>query len=213
MATSLAFLKQTMSKASFEAYCIGLNGTRGIKYTIGEGGKINYDRNNPRCIEPDTIGTVEEVYNTFHERFHEYKVGTLKDKDIDPRDIAMLTALKNLEEKNKKLGKNLVVEHEALCEELEKVQKDPRFKEAIKNKSRDELIEMAWWNHLDTIDGYTKPLPPDKQKLVDEEKARKAAEEAKKAEEAEKPKKPEKQKKPEKPKKLQKLQRLLRKKG
>lgn len=64
MAVSLAFLKQTMSKDSFEAYCKNLNGMRGIKTTDGEDRSLTFDKDDPRYIEPDTIGTVKEVYQT-----------------------------------------------------------------------------------------------------------------------------------------------------
>ena len=178
MAVSLAFLKQTMSKESFEAYCSNLNGLRGIKSNKGDNGLISFDKNNPRCIEPDTIGTVKEVYQNFRERFHEYSAGTMQDKPIDPRDIAMLTALKNLQAKSKN-GENLVVEHEALVAELEKVQKDKRFTNAMKTKSREELLEMAWGGNFDTLDGYSKPMTPEQQERVKAEKERIAREDPK----------------------------------
>ena len=185
MAVSLAFLKQTMSRESFAAYCNNLNALRGMKGTINEENKLSYNVNEPRCIEPDTVGTVGEVYHTFRERFHEYAAGSMKDKEIAPRDIAMLTALKNLEKKG---GSDLVVEHEALVAELEKVQKDRRFQNALSTKSRVELIEMAWGGNFDTLDGYTRPLNAVQQERVTAEKNRIAQEKAKK-EEAERQKK------------------------
>ena len=177
MAVSLAFLKQTMTREGFEAYCDNLNVLRGIKHTTGGNGRLSFRLEDPRCIEPDTVGTVGEVYRTFRERFHEYAAGSKLDKDIDPRDLAMLTALKNLEAKSKD-GENLVVEHEALTAELEKVQKDRRFQNAIESKSREELIEMAWGGNCDTLDGYTKPLSPQQQERVKEEQNRIAKEKA-----------------------------------
>lgn len=102
----------------------------------------------------------------------------MQDKPIDPRDIAMLTALKNLQAKCKN-GENLVVEHEALCAELEKVQKDKRFSDAMKTKSREELIEMAWGGNFDTLDGYSKPMTPEQQERVKAEKERIAREDPK----------------------------------
>ena len=177
MAISLAFLKQTMSKEGFQAYCDSLNVLRGIKHSMGGNRRLSFQSDDPRCIEADTVGTVGEVYQTFRERFHEYSAGSMQDKEIDPRDIAMLTALKNLQAKSRD-GKNLVVEHEALCAELEKVQKDRRFQDAIKNKSREELIEMAWGGNCDTIDGYSKPLSPQQRARVEAEKKRIAQEKA-----------------------------------
>ena len=189
MACALAFLKQTMSKESFQIYCNNLNVLRGIKNTITTDG-MAFDKSEPRCIDPETIGTVGEVYKTFRDKFHDYAIG---DKEIDPRDLATMTALKSLQAKGKD-GEKLIVEHEALQAEIEKVQKDKRFQDALKTRSREELIEMAWGGNIDTLAGYAKPLNVEQQKRVDADKARIAKEKADR-EEAAKQKKQEEERK------------------
>ena len=164
MANALAFLKQTMPPADFQGYCNNLNLLRGIKHTT-ENQKFLFDKTDPRYIDPEMIGTVNDVYDTVRERFHQYALD--EEKKIDPRDLATLTALKTLQAKNASRGENLIVEHEALQAEIEKIMKDRRFQDALKKYDRDELIEMAWWGNLKTIEDYTKGLTPEQMQRVD----------------------------------------------
>ena len=179
MACSLAFLKQTMPEANFRAYCAALNMQRGIKSTIVQGqADVEFDKTDPRCFVPEEIGTVKEVYDSARERISEL---AKEGKQPAPRDLAILTALKSLQAKSTD-GENLIVEHEALQAEIEKVQKDPRFQEVLKRPA-DELVEMAWGHNLDTIDGYGKGLTAEQQKRIDGERKRIADEERQKQEE------------------------------
>lgn len=175
MACAMAFLKQTMSKESFAAYCSALNAQRRIKQVPPN--SLNFDKTEPRCFVPDEIGTVREVYNTVRERFFHLYDEETGYKAPDPRDLAMLTALKNLQAKAGG-NENLVVEHEALQKEIEKVQADRRFQDALKNHSAHELIEMAGGHNLDTISGYAEDLKPDQRARVQQELDRLSEKEA-----------------------------------
>ena len=196
MACSLAFLKQTMTEEGFRAYCFGLNSQRRINYTIGEDGLQKYDVNDPRCIVPEEIGTVKEVYHYAHERISKLAIAN---KMPSMRDFAILTALKNLAAKNTTYKEDLVVEHEALQKEIEAVMRDPRFREGMK-RPPEELFEMAWGENLFTMDGYTAPLKDYQIARINQERQREAdeqkrlAEEAKKAEEEQNRRKAEEQK-------------------
>ena len=175
MACAMAFLKQTMSKEGFEAYCTALNAQRHIKQVPP--GSLKFDKTEPRCFVPDEIGTVQEVYNTVRERFFHLYDEETGFKAPDPRDLAMLTALKNLQAKAG-VNENLVVEHEALQKEIEKVQADRRFQDALKNHTAHELIEMAGGHNLDTISGYAEDLKPDQRERVQQELDRLSEKEA-----------------------------------
>ena len=153
MSISLAFLKQTMTPASFQAYCNALNVQRQaeIPHTIGENG-IEFDRTSDRYINPREIGTVDEVYNETKERIAAVKDG----KKPDARDLAMLTALSEL----KKRGSgDQAVEKSALEAEIKKVQQDPRFRSAIEKDSAEDLINKAWYGSLNKLEGYAQPAP------------------------------------------------------
>ncbi len=148
MSCALAFLKQTMSPESFKAYCANLNGLRGIHpQLIVENGN-EYDRSNPRCIVPDEIGTIEEVYKNARERLTRYAHN--ENIEIDTRDIAILTALKNIERSNPADGKNKIVEHETLQAEIARIQNNREFRNLCRTTPRDELIMMAWEHNFDT---------------------------------------------------------------
>ena len=159
MAISLAFLKQTMTRDAFEAYCNGLNAQRGLVPTQGKDGKLHYDVTNERCIDPKAIGTVDEVYNETKERLALVSQGKAK---LDPRDLAMMTALASLRKK----GGDKAVEQSALQAEIAKVEQDPRFKEALKNDTPETLIDKAWKKQLDTLEGYAQPAPQDPQMQI-----------------------------------------------
>ena len=152
MAISLAFLKQTMTKSAFEAYCNALNAQRGLTPTVGKDGKPVYDVTNDRCIDPKAIGTVDEVYNETKERLSLVSQGKA---ELDPRDLAMMTALSSLREKG---GGDKAVEKSALEAEIRKVESDKRFREALKTGKSEELIEKAWHSRLDTLEGYAQPV-------------------------------------------------------
>ena len=141
MAISLAFLKQTMTKGSFEAYCRNLNGLRGIALN---------DTTNKRFIDPRTIGTVDEVYEEAKERVRT----TPENAKPDPRDLAMLTALSKLKERG---GGNKAVEQDALQTEIEKVQADKRFQDSITKDSREDLVNKAFYGQLNKVEGYAAP--------------------------------------------------------
>lgn len=173
MACTLAFLKQTMPKKDFKSYCDGLNALRGIKSEITDNA-LSYDKTNPRCFVPEEIGTVKEVYEATRERFHTY---AMENKTPPARDIALLTALKSMASKSAD-GENLVVEHEALQAEIEKVQKDRRFVNAIQSKSPFELIERAWGGNFDSLNDYDKPLSEQAQQRVEQERQRQEQEKA-----------------------------------
>ena len=151
MAISLAFLKQTMTKDAFEAYCNNLNVQRGLKPTVGKDGKLHFDVTDKRCIDPKAIGTVDEVYNETKERLALVSQGKA---ELEPRDLAMMTALTALREKG---GGDKAVEQSALQAEIEKVEKDSRFREALKNDSPETLIGKAWTGQLNTLEGYARP--------------------------------------------------------
>ena len=165
MACSLAFLKKTMSEQDFRAYCSNLNGLRRVTGNIAANGVVEFDRTNPRAIIPEEIGTIREVYNAARERI---SLAAQENRKPAPRDLAMLTALKAMEAKNRSRGgANLIVEHESLQEEIEKVMKDPRFANAIANRPADELCEMGFGGNIDTLQGYAAPLRPEQQERVD----------------------------------------------
>ena len=175
MACAMAFLKQTMTEADFRLYCKTLNAQRHIKQVPPN--SMNFDKTEPRCFVPDEIGTVREVYNTVRERFFHLYDEETGFKAPDPRDLAMLTALKNLQAKAGG-DENLVVEHEALQKEIEKVQADRRFQDALQNHTAHELIEMAGGHNLDTINGYAQELRPDQRERVQQELDRLSSKEA-----------------------------------
>ena len=153
MAISLAFLKQTMTPAAFRAYCNGLNAQRGFMPITVENGKPVYDTKNDRYIDPKTVGTVDEVYNETRERLSLAAQGKA---EFDPRDLAMMTALSSLKKKG---GGDSTVEKSALEAEIAKVEKDSRFKDALKNDTPEALIDKAWAKQLDALEGYAQPAP------------------------------------------------------
>ena len=148
MAISLAFLKQTMPPASFQAYCATLDAQR----------RATGDLSPYRRINATDIGTVDEVYNETLERIH--KVAEKGDgTKPDSRDLAMLTALSRLKERGGRNGGDKVVEQRALLEEIEKVQGDRRFQDAVRDNSAEELINKAWYGSLKKLEGYAAPAP------------------------------------------------------
>ena len=153
MAISLAFLKQTMTPANFQAYCNALNAQRQaeIPHTIGQNG-IEYDRTSDRYIDPREIGTVDEVYNETKARIAAVEDG----KKPDARDLAMLTALSEM---RKHGGGDQAVEKSALEAGVRKVQQDPRFRSAIEKDSAEDLINKAWYGGLNKVEGYAQPAP------------------------------------------------------
>ena len=163
MANALAFLKQTMTPDDFKLYCNSLNAMRHIEHRITNNG-LEYDINNKRCIVPEEIGTIKELYDAAKERTIPY---AQRDEKPSKRDLAMMTALKTLEAKHRNRGENFVVEREELQEEIEKVMRDPRFVKAYRERPADELCEMAFRGNINTIEGYARPLNPDQQARVD----------------------------------------------
>lgn len=159
MSCALAFLKQTMKPAAFRAYCNNLNVHRGV---------ASNDVANPRHIDPDEVGTVREVYQAIRER-----IGACVRSKQDPsrRDLAMLTALKRLEARSAD-GEDAVVVHETLQAEIEKVQQDRRFTDAMERMSGRELAQMAWDGNLDTLDGYARGLDDFQKQYLENEKRR-----------------------------------------
>lgn len=180
MACSLAFLKQTMSENSFRVYCNSLNRLRNIPERITEDAEFGFDKTAPRCIVPDEIGTVKEVYQTAKKRIETL---SREEKAPTPRELAILTALKNLQQRSRD-GENTVVEHEALQAEIVKVQRDPRFAEVLKRPVNEQLM-MAWEGNLDTLEGCRAGLKPDQEARIHEENEKKAAEAKRLADEAE----------------------------
>ena len=180
MACSMAFLKQIMDDKSFRAYCNQLNRQRGIKLVVSEGeGGAFYEKTNPRCFVPDEIGTVKEVYQNAKNRI---RALAQAEEAPSPRELAILTALKSLQARSPD-GEDLVVEHEALQAEIEKVQASPYF-QAVLQGPRDELLMMAVEGNLDTIQGCQNGLSQEqkdriaaeRQKLADEQAKREQAE-------------------------------------
>ena len=163
MAISLAFLKQTMTKESFEAYCRGLNGQRGFVPAVNKDGEPAYDAATvaeDRFIDPRTVGTVDEVYKETKERL----ALVSQDKaELDPRDLAMLTALAALKKKG---NGELAVEPTALQSEIRKIQSDKRFRDAVAKDGAKDLVDKAWAGHLDTLEGYAQPAPQDPQMQI-----------------------------------------------
>ena len=155
MAISLAFLKQTMTKESFEAYCRSLNGQRGFVPAVNKDGEPAYDAATmaqERFIDPRTVGTVDEVYKETKERL------SLVSQDkaaLDPRDLAIMTAVAAL----KKQGSgDMAVEPAALQEEIRKIQSDKRFRDAVNKDGAKDLVDKAWNGQLDTLEGYAQPV-------------------------------------------------------
>ena len=177
MACSMAFLKQTMSAEEFRIYCNNLNALRGIPNQV-IGNRIEYDKSHPRCFVPEEIGTAEEVYNAARERVSE---SAQKDEKPSARDLAIMTAIKTLQAKNRgkggEEGKYLIVEHEALQDEIEKVMRDPRFINAYQNRPNDELWEMGFHGNINTLQGYADPLRPEQQDRVNAARDRQEREE------------------------------------
>ena len=163
MAISLAFLKQTMTKESFEAYCRGLNGQRGFVPAVNKDGEPAYDAATvaqERFIDPRTVGTVDEVYKETKERL------SLVSQDkaaLDPRDLAIMTAVAALKKKG---SGDLAVEPAALQEEIRKIQSDKRFRDAVAKDGAKDLVDKAWAGHLDTLEGYAQPAPQDPQMQI-----------------------------------------------
>jgi len=181
MACSMAFLKQVMPEAAFRAYCNTLNYQRRIPSNIVEGqADPVFDRSNPRCFVPEEIGTIKEVYDAARERISELAKTNQRPSE---REIAILTALRNLQARSRD-GENTFVEHESLQEEIRKVQADRRFQAAM-NRNADELCEMAFGGNIDKIQGYTEDLRPDQLRRIQESRALQA-EEQQRAEEEEK---------------------------
>ncbi len=176
MACSLAFLKQTMSKEQFRIYCNVLNEQRHIGKQITVNG-VEYDKTNPRAFIPEEIGTISEVYAETRERFYHLYDEETGFKMPPARDLALLTALKKLEAKANGDG-SVAVEHEALQAEIEKIQADRRFQDAIHSRSPHELILMACDGNLNTLTGYADPLTDEQKARVEEEKTLQAAKEA-----------------------------------
>ena len=163
MAISLAFLKQTMTKESFEAYCRSLNGQRGFVPAVNKDGEPAYDAATvaqERFIDPRTVGTVDEVYKETKERL------SLVSQDkaaLDPRDLAIMTAVAALKKKG---SGDLAVEPAALQEEIRKIQSDKRFRDAVANDGAKDLVDKAWAGQLDTLEGYGQPAPQDPQMQI-----------------------------------------------
>lgn len=139
MALSLAFLKQTMTPRRFEAYCAQLNG---LRHTT--------DVTDKRYIDPKAIGTVNEVYEETRERIRT----TPENARPDPRDLAMLTALSLMKAQG---GGDRSVEQGTLQEQIEKVQANRHYREALQKDSREELINKAFYGNMDTLEGYAEP--------------------------------------------------------
>ena len=177
MACSMAFLKQTMSAEEFRIYCNNLNALRGIPNQV-IGNRIEYDKSHPRCFVPEEIGTAEEVYSAARERVSE---SAQKDEKPSARDLAIMTAIKTLQAKNRgkggEEGRYLIVEHEALQDEIEKVMRDPRFINAYQNRPNDELWEMGFHGNINTLQGYADPLRPEQQDRVNAARDRQEREE------------------------------------
>ena len=175
MACSMAFLKQIMDDKSFRAYCNQLNSLRGIKLVVSveEGGAF-YEKTNPRCFVPDEIGTVKEVYQNAKNRI---RALAQAEEAPSPRELAMLTALKNLQARSPD-GEDLVVEHEALQAEIEKIQASPYF-QAVLQGPRDELLMMALEGNLDTIQGCQNGLSQEQKNRIAAERQKLADEQAK----------------------------------
>ena len=163
MAISLAFLKQTMTKESFEAYCRSLNGQRGFVPAVNKDGEPAYDAATvaqERFIDPRLVGTVDEVYKETKERL------SLVSQDkaaLDPRDLAIMTAVAALKKKG---SGDLAVEPAALQEEIRKIQSDKRFRDAVNKDGAKDLVDKAWNGQLDTLEGYSRPAPQDPQMQI-----------------------------------------------
>ena len=163
MAISLAFLKQTMTKESFEAYCRSLNGQRGFVPAVNKDGEPAYDAATvaqERFIDPRLVGTVDEVYKETKERL------SLVSQDkaaLEPRDLAIMTAVAALKKKG---SGDMAVEPAALQEEIRKIQSDKRFRDAVKKDNAKELVNRAWNGQLDTLEGYGQPAPQDPQMQI-----------------------------------------------
>ena len=163
MAISLAFLKQSMTRESFEAYCRSLNGQRGFVPAENKDGKPVYGAATvaqERFIDPRTVGTVDEVYKETKERL------SLVSQDkaaLDPRDLAIMTAVAALKKKG---SGDMAVEPAALQEEIRKIQSDKRFRDAVNKSNAKELVDKAWNGQLDTLEGYSRPAPQDPQMQI-----------------------------------------------
>lgn len=155
MSISLAFLKQTMTKDAFRAYCLNLNTQRGVLPQRGPEGTSVYDKTNPRGIFPEEIGTLDEVYLETKERIGEsFRISGKKPEE---RDMAMLTAIAALKRKAGTEEGSRILDKKALEKEIARVRQDPGFQAAMKNDSAEELTNKAWYNGADTLKGYTKP--------------------------------------------------------
>ena len=164
MAISLAFLKQTMTRESFEAYCRSLNGQRGFVPAANKDGKPVYAAATvaeERFIDPKTVGTVDEVYKDAMERL----ALVSQDKaELDHRDLAIVTALADL---RKKGDGDKAVEPTALQAEIRKIQSDKRFRDAVKKDGAKELVDKAWAGQLDALEGYSRPYKENTEKEQD----------------------------------------------
>lgn len=168
MACAVSFLKQIMDEKSFQEYCIQLNSQRGVKWTFSkEKNELSYERTNPRCFVPEEIGTVREVYQNARNRISALAQTA---EAPSPRELAILTALRNLQAKSPD-GENLVVEHEALQAEIEQLQANRYFRETLQ-RPRDELIMLALEGNLDTIQGWQQGLTQEQERRIAAERQR-----------------------------------------
>jgi hypothetical protein len=180
MACAMAFLKQILDEQSFRRYCYELNSQREVKLLTNGPDGVGYEKTNPRCFVPEEIGTVREVYQLTRDR-----ISALSKTEAAPsaRDLAMLTALKTLQAKSPD-GESLIVEHEDLQAEIERVQANRSFQELLK-RPRDEQLMMALRGNLDTLEGCRNGLSQAQQQELDAARNQRA-EEAKRLEELKK---------------------------
>lgn len=157
MALSLAFLKQTMTKDAFRAYCAALNGQRGVVPKPGPEGKLVYDRTDPRGIFPEEIGTMDEIYEETKERIGaDFRTGGKKPGE---REMAMLTAVAALRRRAGAEGGSRCLDKKALEAEIARVRQDPRFRSAMEKDSAETLVDRAWYHGADDLESYAKAAP------------------------------------------------------
>lgn len=102
-------------------------------------------------LNPIEIGLTSEVQKEAKERLRQ-------NNHLTVRDFARVTAIGMMREDAKRKGVDFVVEQEKLNAQIAKVEKDPRFRAAMKNLSnpeqREKLATNALRGSFDTLDGY-----------------------------------------------------------
>ena len=117
-------------------------------------------------LNPIEIGLTSEVQKEAKEHFRQ-------NGQLTARDFARVTAIGMMREEAKRQGVDFVVEQEKLNAQIAKVEKDARFRAAMKDLSKPEAMEelatKALRGGFDSLDGYA-PKAKEAKKIEDQGK-------------------------------------------